>query len=210
MLGFQKDWIQNMAPNDAVFFDIISFSSYSKNIETVEMGYNRDGEKLKQINMGSAFSSTKPLPLFYKTYPGSIVDVGTLKNTAKFMQGFGISDYMFVLDRGFYSGLNITYLKERNIDFLIPVPFSVKASRELIKQNKKELHNQKIYFVNGKETLSYVKSEININNNNYDAHIFLNEKIELEQRHNLIQELKGIEVRISKMIFGSAKQATDF
>jgi transposase len=210
MLDFQKDWIQNIASNDAVFFDITSFSSYSKNIETVEMGYNRDGENLKQINMGAVFSSAKSLPLFYKTYPGSIVDVSTLKNTAKYMQGFGIADYMFVLDRGFYSGLNITDLEEKNIDFLIPVPFSVKASRELIKQHRKELHNQKNYFVNGKETLSYVKSEISINNNNYDAHIFLNEKIELEQRHKLIQELKGIETRISKMTFESAKKATEF
>ena len=210
MLNFQNDWIKNISPDDAIFFDITSFSSYSKNIASVEWGYNRDGEKLAQINMGAAFSNSKSLPVFYKTYPGNIVDVSTLKNAAKYMQGFGITDYMFVLDRGFYSGANITELNEKKIGFLIPMPFSLNATKQLIKQHKKDLHNQKNYFVYEKEILSYVKSKVKINNCEYHAHMFLNEKAELDQRHKLLQELKIIEKQISKKTFDSVKLATGF
>ena len=197
MLGFQKDWIQNVSTNDAVFFDITSISSYSKNILSVERGYNRDNEKLPQINMGVAFSNSKSLPIFYKLYPGSIVDVNTLQNSAKYMKGFGINDFMFVLDRGFYSGANITELKEKEIDFLIPMPFSLNATKDLIKRHKKDLQNQKNYFTYGNEVLSYIKSKTIINNNEFDAHMFFNEQVELKQRYKLVQELKIIGIRKS-------------
>lgn len=210
MLAFQKDWILNISSNDAVFFDITSISSYSKNISSVEWGYNRDGEKLPQINMGVAFSNSKSLPIFYKLYPGSIVDVNTLKNSAKYMQGFGINDFMFVLDRGFYSGANVTDLKEKGIDFLIPMPFSLNATKQLIKQHRKALHSQENYFSYGNEVLSYIKSKITINNNKFDTHLFFNEQIELEQRHKLIQELKIIEIQINNKNFDTVKQASVF
>lgn len=210
MLDFQRDWIQNIASNDAVFFDITSFSSYSKNIPSVERGYNRDGENLAQINMGAAFSNSKSLPLFYKIYPGSIVDVSTLQNTAQYMKGFGVDDYMFVLDRGFYSGSNITELHNKNIGFLIPMPFSLNASKELIKQHKRELKKPQNIFLYGKEILFYLKTNTTINSNKYEAHIFFNEQVELEQRHKLLHELKIIEKQLSNKTFETVKPATDF
>ncbi len=210
MLDFQKDWIQNVASNDAVFFDITSFSSYSKNLLSVERGYNRDGENLPQINMGAAFSNTKSLPLFYKVYPGSIVDVSTLHSTAQYMKAFGVEDYMFVLDKGFYSGANITELQSKKIGFLIPMPFSLNATKQLIQQHKKELKNPQNIFLYGKEILSYVKTTATINDNEYEAHMFFNEQVELEQRHKLLQELKIIEKQISNKTFETVKSATGF
>lgn len=210
MLNFQRDWIQNIASNDAVFFDITSFSSYSKNIPSVERGYNRDGENLAQINMGAAFSNSKSLPLFYKVYPGSIVDVSTLQNTAQYMKGFGVEDYMFVLDRGFYSGANITELENKEIDFLIPMPFSLNASKQLIKQHKRELKKPQNIFLYGKEILSYLKTKTTINDNEYEAHMFFNEQVELEQRHKLLHELKIIEKQLSNKTFEKVRAATDF
>lgn len=126
------------------------------------------------------------------------------------MQGFGINNFMFVLDRGFYSGANVTDLKEKGIDFLIPMPFSLNATKQLIKQHRKALHSQENYFSYGNEVLSYIKSKITINNNKFDTHLFFNEQIELEQRHKLIQELKIIEIQINNKNFDTVKQASVF
>lgn len=44
------------------------------NYEDLEWGYNRDKEKLPQINLGMYFGETSRLPVYYCTYPGSILD----------------------------------------------------------------------------------------------------------------------------------------
>ncbi|MGI6680869.1 MAG: hypothetical protein ACOX3T_05230 [Bdellovibrionota bacterium] len=56
------------------YYDVTSISSYSKKISILEFGYNRDMDKLPQINIGICYGSTTKLPLFYQVYNGSITD----------------------------------------------------------------------------------------------------------------------------------------
>ena len=60
-------------------YDVTSVSSYSKGIEDLEWGYNRDKEKLPQVNMGLYYGEECGLPLYYRVYPGSISDKAHLK-----------------------------------------------------------------------------------------------------------------------------------
>jgi transposase len=86
-----------------VYFDITSISSYSSGMNISEYGYNRDKEKLKQINLGIISSSSSKLPLAYKSYPGSISDVSTISNLIISAKSWGISSILFILDCGFSS-----------------------------------------------------------------------------------------------------------
>ena len=52
---FQHEVINLKKLNKGVFYDISSISSYSKKIEGVEWGYNRDKERLAQINIGMLY-----------------------------------------------------------------------------------------------------------------------------------------------------------
>ncbi|MGB9599289.1 MAG: hypothetical protein ACP5QK_03970 [Myxococcota bacterium] len=45
-LKFLRVWAQKRRDNKFIIFDITSISSYSGLIESVEWGYNRDGENL--------------------------------------------------------------------------------------------------------------------------------------------------------------------
>ncbi|KKL12074.1 hypothetical protein LCGC14_2539390, partial [marine sediment metagenome] len=54
-------------------------------LELVERGYNRDKEKLPQINFGVIYGEPFSLPLFYTKYPGSIPDVKTLQNMVEYL-----------------------------------------------------------------------------------------------------------------------------
>jgi len=45
-------WIKTQKDIKAIIFDITSLCSYSKLIEYIEWGYNRDSEKLAQVNLG--------------------------------------------------------------------------------------------------------------------------------------------------------------
>ena len=49
--GFFSRWMKTLAEKDALFYDITSVSSYSEQNEYVRWGYNRDNEKLPQINL---------------------------------------------------------------------------------------------------------------------------------------------------------------
>ena len=63
--------------------DITSVSSYSELNEFVSYGYNRDREKLPQVNLLMVSGHTSHLPLFFRTMPGSIHDVSTMDESLK-------------------------------------------------------------------------------------------------------------------------------
>jgi len=212
-LKFQEQWIAHLQPVDVLFYDITSISSYSTNIEFIEWGYNRDKQNLAQLNMGVVFCNTKSLPIFYTLYPGSIVDVTTLKNCVTYLKGLGLKEFLFVLDRGFFSTANISEMSkpEDNISFIQPLSFSLKKVKELIKTHKKELNDIGSNFTFNNELLSHVKSEIQLNGQSYWSHIFLNEKAELDQRQSFMKNLIDVEVNtIKNKLFSSLKQARVF
>lgn len=92
-LAFIHKWIEHLKPIKGVYYDITSISSYSTNIDFVEWGYNRDQEDLPQLNIGVVFCESCNLPIYYNLYPGSIVDVTTLKNCIKYLKIFNIKDF---------------------------------------------------------------------------------------------------------------------
>src|SRR6056297_2084096 len=211
--NFQEEWIAYLQPIDALFYDITSISSYSSNIEFVEWGYNRDHENLPQINIGVVFSGKASLPIFYTLYPGSIVDVKTLTNCVKYLKTIGLKDFLFVLDRGFFSTDNITKISQYplKISFIQPLPFSLKKVKQLIKTHKKELHDIANNFNFNNELFSHIKSEIQLNERVYPVHIFLNEKAELDQKQLFMKKLIEIEEKvINGKKFNSQKEALSF
>lgn len=212
-MDFHERWLQHLQPIDALFYDITSISSYSTNIDYIEWGYNRDNENLAQINMGMVFCEKNLLPVFYTLYPGSIVDVKTLKNCMTYLQKFGLKEFMFILDRGFFSTSNIIAMSDQQtgVSFIQPLSFRLKKVKELIHVHKKELHDIKNTFRINNELLSHVQSEIQFEDKSFPSHIYLNEKAELDQKQQLIKDLIDIEENTLKNTrFPSLKEAIKF
>lgn len=209
---FMEKWTQHLNPVKALFFDISSISSYSTNISFIEWGYNRDKENLPQLNIGMVFCEDKKLPVNYCLYPGSIVDVSTLKNCKKYLTNFGLNDFLFILDRGFFSTANIIEMNDKdcNIDFIQPLPFSLKKAKDLVKEHKRKLKKLDTAFLYNNEILNYIKSSVNFENDNFDAHLFYNEKAEMDVRHNLLSILFEIEKKQKDKTFNNLKQWLDY
>jgi transposase len=210
---FQEKWIDKLKPVNALYYDITSISSYSTNIDMIEWGYNRDHDNLAQLNIGMVFCNKSSLPIFYLVYPGSIVDVKTLKNCVKYLKTLKLENFMFILDRGFFSTANIAELNspQNNIDFIQPLSFSLKKAKELIKTNKKALHEVNQIFTFNNDVLSHVKSEITLNDKEFPCYLFLNSKAELDQKHTFIKKIIDIEQNVIKnKIFSSLKQVKEF
>lgn len=134
-------WEKIRKPKEYIAYDVTSFSSYGKRNEELEWGYNRDKEKLPQINMGVYYGQECMLPLYYRAYPGSISDKAHLKYMVFDNELINCKKARYVMDRGFYSADNLRYLVENNCRFIIALPGSLKYAKELIAKNREQIVN---------------------------------------------------------------------
>ena len=132
-MTFFKEWIAAVSPQGYLAYDVTSFSSYAEGIIELEWGYNRDGDKLPQINLGCYLSQELNLPMFYVTYPGSIVDKSHFSYMMAYNKDLGLSkDIVFVMDRGFCSTVNINYMHSEGIHYIMGVNLRTKATEAAI------------------------------------------------------------------------------
>lgn len=120
--SFFRIWDKAVAERDYLCYDITFVSSYSEQNEYVRYGYNRDGEKLPQINLGLVYGQKTMLPVTYRQLPGSINDVSTLNNLLGQLDKLDYPKLHLVMNRGFYSQKNIDLLAEEGDNFTIGVP----------------------------------------------------------------------------------------
>ena len=134
---FFKQWYQHVREKEYIALDITSVSSYSKNIDFIEWGHNRDGEKLPQANICMLFGEKSIMPIYQKIYSGSLTDVTTLETTlSEFEAITGTRDIMLIMDKGFYKEKNINKLlgdaNHPPYRFLIPVPFTTNFAKDRV------------------------------------------------------------------------------
>ena len=203
---FFKSWTKLHAAKGAVFYDLTSISTYSENINLAEYGYNRDKERLPQINLGMLYSSISHYPLSYSIYSGSISDVKTLKNLLVMSKEWGIDKLLFVLDCGFYSQLNIEEILNKSIDFIVRLNPSTNYYKNSINsfktssRNSFSLHNEG-YYCNTKK--------IRIGIGNLFAHTYHNETKKAFQFNSFMQKLSDIEKLIDGTKTKSIKVKTE-
>jgi hypothetical protein len=181
---FFSKWIEHNRSNEYYAMDVTSVSSYSEIIEFVRYGYNRDKNKLPQVNLLLVSGETSRIPLFYKVLPGSINDVNTLRGTLDTLELINAKKLHLVMDKGFYSEANVNAMYNKRIRFLVGVPFTVGYANELVKkvqtegirspENFRMVFDDEIYmkYVNGRW-----------NGHRCHAHVYFDSlKAELENR----------------------------
>jgi transposase len=175
---FFRGWIARHGGPRAVLCDTTSISTYSRELELAEYGYNRDGDDLPQINLCMALNSESGLPLWCRLLPGSIPDVSSLAATAELLRDFGMDSFRVSLDRGFYSEANLRDLIGNGLDFVIGVPFSVVQARRLVARSAAALRSPKRSFQYEGRVMRHLSTEWLLKagqgqNRTLEAHIFL-------------------------------------
>ena len=144
---FFRQWYQQIRENEYIALDITSVSSYSGNISFLEIGYNRDDEKLPQINICLLFGEKSMMPIYQTIYNGSLTDVTTLETTlSEFEAITGAQDIMVVTDKGFFRAENINRMleskktinnkKQASYKFLVPVSFTTNFAKDHVKNEQ--------------------------------------------------------------------------
>ena len=206
---FFQLWVKKRKETRSIVFDITSLSSYSKGIELIEWGYNRDKERLPQINFGVIYGEPSSLPLYYNIYPGSIHDARTLKNMIEYLGSLKIKNTIFILDKGFYSSYN---LKKIGAEFslIIPCPFSNKSALELLRKHSKDIREHSNSFQFDKRILFCVKDKIEIGKRQYYSYIYLDEKKETAKREEFFKKIIEIEEKIKEIKFLEKEEITTY
>jgi len=209
-LEFSKLWTEKRHDDKFIVFDITSISSYSKLIESVEWGYNRDKEKLPQINFGMLFGQPSLLPIFYNVYQGSIRDVSTLENMLKYLAHFKFRNVTFLMDKGFYSAENITEMKKKRLNFIIPLPFTVNEAQNMIEKHQNDIIDVSNAFRANKQILYCVRDKIIIEQNTLNAYIYFDKRKKLDSEERLLEKIMEAEEKVEKRHFENRERVEKY
>ena len=193
-----RSWGEKHKKNRFIVFDITSFSSYSKQLDFVEWGYNRDKERLPQVNLGVIFGEPCSVPLFYSIYPGSIPDVRTMANMVEYLDWLDLAKSLFVMDKGFFSSDNLKKMGKK-LRFLIPLANSTKAAFALIRKHGGAIAHHSRSFQLNKQVLYCVTDKVQIGGDNYQAYVYLDEQKRVDEKDRFLKRILEVEERVQEL-----------
>ena len=173
--AFYKKWAAYRLEQEYLALDITSFSSYSKLISEVEWGHNRDEENLPQINLCLLLGEKTRIPVYPIVYSGSLSDVTTLQTTIELATSLTISDMMLVMDKGFYSQRNISFiLNDGYTKFMVAATFTSAFVREQVEEVRQEIYRAENAILIGNDIVFGVTREVKWKDKDIYAHIYYN------------------------------------
>lgn len=81
--------------------DSTSRSAYGNSLADIRWGKNKEGLKLPQTNEVVVYSLSTHLPVYYRTFPGNMLDSRSLRTIFKDLDDAGFPDIILVTDRGY-------------------------------------------------------------------------------------------------------------
>ncbi|MCD8201716.1 MAG: transposase [Clostridia bacterium] len=213
---FFTGWVECVNEESFIALDITSISSYSQQTQGVEYGYNRDKEKLPQLNVCLLMGEKTRLPLYEVAYSGSLRDVETLTSTlTQFSVLWPNAVPKIVMDKGFYSAKNINDMlitegetTKWQYDFLIAVPFTSSYAKNLVLQAKKSIETVENTIITPDGGMFGVHAERCWPNIKQKLHTFVyfNSSIRETEKNELYQYVARLKMEAESSPEGKANQ----
>jgi len=133
IMTFFKQWLEGFGKTgDKILYDLTSISWYGHGIDMADWGHNRDSDNLPQVNFALLCTRNEAMPLFAWPLNGSVSDVKTLQDTLGFLDKLGYKPECLMMDRGFASMDNISFMLGRGYVFLQALRVNAGWIREII------------------------------------------------------------------------------
>jgi len=122
-IQFLNEWNKKRDHREKIYisYDSTNKKSQAGEIDMVELGHSKEGIEEDIFNYAIAYDRNNREPLFYESYPGSIVDVSQLQHTLRKAKSYGYEHIGFILDRGYFCKENIRFMDDNGYDFVIMV-----------------------------------------------------------------------------------------
>ena len=191
---FFSRWNRYRSDLDYLALEITSISSWSQHIDDVEWGYNRNGDKLPQINLCMLVGQQSYLPVRMMVYSGSIRDVSTLETTVSQLAPGCRDKVLIVMDKGFASRKNINMmLRKEVLLFLIALPFTLRFAKKQLEAERKDIDSVQNTIVSGSDILRGVsKKRAWGDGHKLFVHVFYNDMNAVAVNNNLYGRVRQL------------------
>lgn len=140
VIGFTEWWNKargNRRNPVYISYDSTNFISSAVQPAVIEPGHAKDGSDGDPvINVAVGFDVKNGTPLFYEDYCGSVVDVSQLEFAVGKAEALGYRNIGFILDRGYFSRDNFTFLDSRKTPYIACLRGRAKVVESLILKHK--------------------------------------------------------------------------
>ena len=142
MMTFYKLWLKKIGgktgKTEKTLYDLTSISYYGKRIPEAEFGHNKDNDGLPQVNYALLCIRGTGMPLFAWPMNGSISDIVTLETTLELLHKLGYRPNCLMMDRGFASRTNVSFMFTKKYTFLQTLKTSNAWVHDIIDFEKNE------------------------------------------------------------------------
>lgn len=185
-----------------VDIDSTNINSAGRKCEMTEFGKAKADEDLKQVNFAYFYDRASGMPIFYDTYYGSINDIAHLRNGLDiFTANLGVEvrdlNLEFILDRGYFSEVNVRHIEKHGYSFAIMGKDGVVFS-DLVRNYGDRVRSTENFMETGRYGLRIRGKGFNTKKSNdyylylyYDQQKATEERIGLETK--IMQAKKAIE-----------------
>jgi len=194
---FFIEWVKLRNEKEYIAYDVSSISTYSRNIERAEWGYNRDGENIPQLNLGMYYGMTTQVPVYYDLYSGSIPDKTYFEHMMTASRDLGITNVCFVIDGGFITSGNLAYIHKNKVSFISAFPGNRLETLRIIDEAKgsirKSANRISEFEVYG------VKKSILLDGVSVEAHIYFDPEKQALDEKELYARIDRLQAELGKM-----------
>ena len=99
--------------------DSTTRSAYGDCLADIHWGTNKDNTALQNTLEVVVYSLTNHEPIYYRTFPGNMVDSRTVQTIIADLKAIGMKSLIVILDRGYGSDVNFLEMYESKIPFLV-------------------------------------------------------------------------------------------
>ncbi|WXA50037.1 transposase [Mycoplasmopsis felis] len=158
---FQSEWYKTYKKlnnenikESYINVDSTNISSTSQNIEKAEYGYSKNKENEPIINIGLITDQNNGFPIYYDIYSGSITDMAQCEILVEKAKQLGIKEQTLVMDRGYFSSKNISFLEQNNFKFIMMAKLWNKNLQKALDENKDFLKHNINMLIDDNETFA--------------------------------------------------------
>ncbi len=144
-------WNARMDHNQRIYisYDSTNKSCQAGDLNLAEPGKGKDNKKLPIVNVSLAHNQTLEIPLFFEIYPGSISDVSQLQYLLRKLIAYHYQSLGFILDRGYFSRANITFMDEHGIAFVMMVKGCKPLVYQLVDEHVGTFESDRSHHIRG-------------------------------------------------------------
>jgi hypothetical protein len=151
---FLNKWNEKRDHREKIYisYDSTNKTSQAGEIDIVEIGHPKVDVNKPIFNYSVAYDRNNQEPLFYESYPGSIVDISQLQYALEKAKAYGYRHVGFILDRGYFSKGNIHYMDANGYEFVLMVKGMKNLVSELILQVSGTFENNRANSIRAYKT----------------------------------------------------------